>query len=338
MELKSSNILITGGTGSFGRFFVQKLLDQPNKYKRIVIYSRDELKQWELQQKYPKKNYPNLRFFLGDIRDPYCVKEAMKGCDFVYHLAALIGIPYSYIAPASYVDTNIKGTLNIVQAARDLEIEKVIHTSTSETYGTAQFVPINENHPLVGQSPYAASKIGADHIALSYYKSFGTPITILRPFNTYGPRQSSRAVIPTIITQIVSDMKIIKLGDLSPTRDFNFVEDTCNAFKSIAKSKETIGKVVNVASNFEVSIMETAKLISEIMNVEIEIISENERIRPKDSEVNRLFGDNNLLKKLTDWEPKFSGINGFKDGLQITVEWFSKKENLNIYKANSYAI
>ncbi len=262
----------------------------------------------------------------------------MRGCDTVFHLAALIGIPYSYLSPSSYVDTNIHGTLNILQSARELEVEKVVHTSTSETYGSAQFVPINESHPLVGQSPYAASKIGADQMALSYHKSFNTPIAILRPFNTYGPRQSNRAVIPTIITQIASGTKKIKLGDVSPTRDFNYVQDTCNAFKATAKSKDTVGKVINSASNFEISIMETVDLISEIMNVEIEVISENERIRPKNSEVNRLFGDNLLLKQLTNWEPKFSGIHGFKEGLKITIEWFSKQENLEMYKTNAFVV
>ena len=328
--------LVTGSDGFIGSHLVESLLKDGIEVKAFCFYNSNN--SWGWLDRVPKEVKNNIEVFLGDIRDPYCVKEAMKGCNVVYHLAALIGIPYSYLAPLSYVDTNIKGTLNILQSAKELEVEKVVHTSTSETYGTAQFIPINEKHPLVGQSPYAASKIGADHMALSYHKSFATPITILRPFNTYGPRQSTRAVIPTIITQIASDMKIVKLGELSTTRDFNFVEDTCNAFKAIAKSKKTIGKVLNAASNFEVSIMETAKLISEIMNVEIEIISENERKRPKDSEVNRLFGDNSLLKQLTDWEPKFSGINGFKDGLAITVEWFSKKENLDIYKANKYAI
>ena len=328
--------LVTGSDGFIGSHLVESLLKDGIEVKAFCFYNSNN--SWGWLDRVPKEVKNNIEVFLGDIRDPYCVKEAMKGCNVVYHLAALIGIPYSYLAPLSYVDTNIKGTLNILQSAKELEVEKVVHTSTSETYGTAQFIPINEKHPLVGQSPYAASKIGADHMALSYYKSFATPVTILRPFNTYGPRQSTRAVIPTIITQIASDMKIVKLGELSTTRDFNFVEDTCNAFKAIAKSKKTIGKVLNAASNFEVSIMETAKLISEIMNVEIEIISENERKRPKDSEVNRLFGDNSLLKKLTDWEPKFSGINGFKDGLAITVEWFSKKENLDFYKANKYAI
>tara|TARA_B100001248_G_scaffold200153_1_gene154428 strand:- start:7699 stop:8697 length:999 start_codon:yes stop_codon:yes gene_type:complete len=328
--------LVTGSDGFIGSHLVESLLKDGIEVKAFCFYNSNN--SWGWLDRVPKEVKNNIEVFLGDIRDPYCVKEAMKGCNVVYHLAALIGIPYSYLAPLSYVDTNIKGTLNILQSANELEVEKVVHTSTSETYGTAQFIPINEKHPLVGQSPYAASKIGADHMALSYYKSFATPVTILRPFNTYGPRQSTRAVIPTIITQIASDMKIVKLGELSTTRDFNFVEDTCNAFKAIAKSKKTIGKVLNASSNFEVSIMETAKLVSEIMNVEIEIISENERKRPKDSEVNRLFGDNSLLKKLTDWEPKFSGINGFKDGLAITVEWFSKKENLDIYKANKYAI
>ena len=262
----------------------------------------------------------------------------MKGCDEVYHLAALIGIPYSYIAPASYVDTNIHGTLNIVQAARDLSISRVIHTSTSETYGTAQFVPITEDHPLVGQSPYSASKIGADHIALSYFKSFKTPISILRPFNTYGPRQSCRAVIPTIITQILKNEKKIKLGSLKPTRDFNFVTDTCNAYLEISKVNETLGKTINVASSFEISIENLARYVSEIMDSDIEIISEEERKRPVNSEVNRLYGDNTLIKKLTKWRPTYGGVDGFKKGLQITINWFLNPNNLSFYKRDNYLV
>ena len=328
--------LVTGSDGFIGSHLVESLVKDGENVKAFCFYNSNN--SWGWLDNIPSDVKNNIEVFLGDIRDPYCVKKAMQGCDTVFHLAALIGIPYSYLSPSSYIDTNIHGTLNIVQSARELEVEKVVHTSTSETYGTAQFVPINESHPLIGQSPYAASKIGADQIALSYQKSFDTPITILRPFNTYGPRQSNRAVIPTIITQIASGMKKIKLGDVSPTRDFNYVQDTCSAFKEIAKSKETIGKVINSASNFEISIMETVNLISEIMNVEIEIISENDRIRPKNSEVNRLFGDNFLLKKLTNWEPQFSGINGFKDGLKVTIEWFLKKENLELYKTNSYVV
>lgn len=329
-------VLVTGSDGFIGSHLVESLVRDGFKVRAFCFYNSNNSWGWLDNVSCEVKS--SIEVILGDIRDPNCVKDAMKGCDIVFHLAALIGIPYSYVAPSSYVDTNIKGTLNVIQSARELNLERVVHTSTSETYGSAQFVPINEGHPLVAQSPYAASKIGADHMVLSYFKSFGTPISILRPFNTYGPRQSNRAVIPTIISQIASGKKQINLGLLSPTRDFNFVEDTCNAFKSVANSDQTIGKVINSASNFEISIKETANVIADIMNTKVDIFSENERIRPKYSEVNRLYGDNSLIKKLTNWSPKYSGIDGFKDGLKITIDWFSKKENLKIYKTNYYAI
>ena len=260
-----SKVLITGADGFIGSHLVESLVKDGREVKAFCFYNSNNSWGWlDTVEDDIKKN---IEVFLGDIRDPYTVKEAMKGCETVFHLAALIGIPYSYVAPSSYVNTNIHGTLNIVQSARELDVQKVIHTSTSETYGSAQYVPINEKHPLVGQSPYAASKIGADQIALSYQKSFGTPISIIRPFNTYGPRQSTRAVIPTIISQILSGQKILKLGSLSPTRDFNFIIDTCNAFKAISSSQKTIGKAINSSSNYEISIHDTAKIIAEIMNV-----------------------------------------------------------------------
>lgn len=328
--------LVTGSDGFIGSHLVESLVKDGIKVKAFCFYNSNNSWGWLDNASSEIKN--SIEVFLGDIRDPYCVKKAMEGCDVVFHLAALIGIPYSYVSPSSYVDTNINGTLNVIQSAKELDINKVIHTSTSETYGSAQFVPIHENHPLVAQSPYAASKIGADSIALSFHKSFGTPVSILRPFNTYGPRQSNRAVIPTIITQIASGKEKIHLGDVSPTRDFNYVEDTCNAFKAVAISDKTVGKVINSASNFEISIKKTVNIIAEIMNSNIEIISEKERIRPENSEVNRLYGDNSLLMELTDWQPEFSGIDGFKKGLEITINWFSKKENLAIYKTDLYAI
>ena len=334
--INMNKVFVTGSDGFIGSHLVESLVRDGLNVRALCFYNSNN--SWGWLDNIPAEIKSSIEVVLGDIRDPNLVKNSMKGCDTVFHLAALIGIPYSYVAPSSYVDTNIKGTLNVLQSAMELNVQRVIHTSTSETYGSAQFVPINESHPLVAQSPYAASKIGADHMALSYFKSFDTPITILRPFNTYGPRQSNRAVIPTIIGQIASGKKEISLGLTSPTRDFNYVIDTCDAFKAVAKSNKTIGQVINAASNFEVSIKETVNIISEIMNVDIEIISENERIRPKDSEVNRLFGDNTLIKELTNWSPKFSGVDGFKEGLKITIEWFSKKENLNIYKTNSYAI
>jgi NAD dependent epimerase/dehydratase len=277
-----------------------------------------------------------LEVFAGDIRDPHGVKNALKGCDVVFHLAALIAIPYSYHSPDTYVDTNVKGTLNVVQAARELGTGKVVHTSTSEVYGTAQFVPITETHPLRGQSPYAASKIGADQLAMSFYYSFGTPVAIIRPFNTYGPRQSARAVIPTIITQVATGEHMIKLGSLRPTRDFNYVRDIVRAFIAVAESEESVGQVINAGSNFEVSIGDTARLIGEIMGVALEISSDEGRVRPEGSEVERLLSDNGKIKRLTGWNPQYAGLEGFRKGLSETVEWFLKPENMKGYKAHIY--
>lgn len=328
-------VLVTGADGFIGSHLVEKLIQKDIQVKAFCIYNSNGSKGW--LDTLPPKIVEKIDFFLGDIRDSTCVKEAMQDCTHVFHLAALIAIPYSYIAPASYIDTNVHGTLNIVQAAKELNIKQVIHTSTSETYGTAQFVPINENHPLVGQSPYSASKIAADQLALSFWKSFSTPITILRPFNTYGPRQSNRAVIPTIITQILKGEREIKLGKLTPTRDFNFVSDTCSAFINLLENESVIGKVINSASNFEVSIEKTALTIAKIMNVKIDIISEENRLRPSNSEVDRLFGDNQLLRELTNWEPEYAGLSGFEKGLRITIDWFSDPKNLSRYD-KSYQI
>lgn len=329
-------VLVTGADGFIGSHLVEYLLLSGNEVKAFCLYN--SLGSWGWLDSLPDMSKAAIEVVLGDIRDPICVREAMRGCDQVFHLAALIAIPYSYVAPASYVDTNIHGTLNVIQAARDLGVGRVVHTSTSETYGTAQFVPITEDHPLVGQSPYAASKIGADQIALSYWRSFETPITVLRPFNTYGPRQSARAVIPTIITQIAAGRRKIRLGALSPTRDFNFVSDTCAAFQSLANCNAALGQVVNAASNFEISIGETASLIANVMNVDLEISTDEKRLRPAGSEVNRLFGDNSLLRQLTDWQPLYGGIDGFKRGLTETAEWFSDPHNLTRYRPDSYSI
>ncbi len=329
-------ILVTGADGFIGSHLVEQLIINGKKVKAFCMYNPNGSCGW-IDSLSPEIR-ENIDIFLGDIRDYNCVYESAKDCSRIFHLAALIAIPYSYIAPKSYVDTNITGTLNVVSAAKALGIEKVTHTSTSETYGTAQFVPISEDHPLVGQSPYAASKIGADQIALSFWKSFETPISIIRPFNTYGPRQSTRAVIPTVITQIANGKKEINLGNLSPTRDFNFIYDTCQAFIAIDKSKETVGEIINACSSYEISIQDTVKLIAEIMNVEIKIIQNEKRFRPQNSEVNRLFGDNALIRKLTDWEPKYSGVEGFKKGLKKTIDWFVKNENLELYKTNGYHI
>ena len=325
-------VFVTGADGFIGSHLVELLVKKGYSVNAFCLYNSQG--SWGWLDTLPQHTKSKIKVFLGDVRDPLSIREAMKSCDTVFHLAALIAIPYSYIAPASYVDTNIKGTLNVLQAAKDLEISRFIHTSTSEVYGSAQYVPITENHPLIGQSPYSASKIGADQIALSYWLSFSLPVTILRPFNTYGPRQSGRAVIPQIITQILNKKNKIKLGATYPTRDFNFVDDTCEAFISVAKSEETIGEVINSASNFEISIGKTAEIIADLMDASIEIEEERKRIRPANSEVNRLFGCNKKIKDFSEWEPSYQGIEGFKKGLEITIKWFSDIKNYSLYKSN----
>ena len=325
-------ILVTGADGFIGSHLVELLVEKGFDVTALCIYNSSGNWGW-LENISPAKK-KEVRVILGDVRDPLCVKKSMIGCDTVYHLAALIAIPYSYHAPSSYVDTNIHGTLNVLQAARELEVNKLVHTSTSETYGSAQFVPITEDHPLVGQSPYSASKIGADQMAISYWKSFELPVTILRPFNTYGPRQSNRAVIPQIITQIAKGKNQIKLGALTPTRDFNFVKDTCEAFVAVAISNSTVGEVINSASNFEISIEQTAILISELMHSSIEIVPEERRRRPISSEVNRLFGSNTKILSLTDWKQDYAGMEGFKKGLRITIDWFTNSKNLSLYRSD----
>jgi len=331
-----SKILVTGADGFIGSHLVESLIEKGHDVRAFCIYNSNGT--WGWLDGLVNSKQADLEVVLGDIRDPLCVREAMRGCDQVFHLAALIAIPYSYVAPASYIETNIHGTLNVVQAARDLGVSRVVHTSTSETYGTAQFVPITEDHPQVGQSPYAASKIGADQIALSYWRSFGTPVSVLRPFNTYGPRQSARAVIPTIITQVAAGQRQIRLGALSPTRDFNFVTDTCAAFQAIAGCDKALGQVVNAASNFEISIGDTAALIGEVMNVELEILTDDQRLRPDGSEVSRLFGDNSRLRHLTGWQPVYGGLEGFRKGLARTAEWFSDPANLARHRPGSYVV
>tara|TARA_Y100000991_G_scaffold182623_1_gene145872 strand:+ start:1961 stop:2953 length:993 start_codon:yes stop_codon:yes gene_type:complete len=325
-------VFVTGAEGFIGSHLVESLIDAGYKVTALCLYNSFGSYGW--LDTIPKDKKKDLNIIFGDIRDPLSIREGMRGSEIVFHLAALIAIPYSYVAPSSYVDTNVKGTLNVLQIARELDVSRIIHTSTSETYGSAQFVPINETHPLIAQSPYAASKIGADQMALSYWKTFSLPVTILRPFNTYGPRQSNRAVIPQIITQIAKGQNKLKLGSLSPTRDFNFVKDTCAAFIAVANSRNTIGEVINSASNFEISIGKTAELISEVMNSSIDIESEFERIRPEKSEVNRLYGCNKKIISLTDWRPKYDGIVGFREGLRITVDWFMDSKNLSLYSSN----
>ena len=327
-------ILVTGADGFIGSHLTEALVRAGHDVRAFVLYN--SFNSWGWLDHCDSAVKGKFEFLAGDVRDYQSVATGMKGCDTVLHLAALIAIPYSYYAPSSYVDTNIKGTLNIVQAARDLGVSKVVHTSTSEVYGTAQFVPITEEHPLQGQSPYSASKIGADHIALSYYTSFKTPVAVLRPFNTYGPRQSARAVIPTIITQIAQGARSIKLGSLTPTRDFSFVEDTVSGFMTAMESDAILGTVTNVGSGFEISIGDTAKAIAETMGQAVSIETEDQRVRPKDSEVERLFASYDKAAKLMNWQPAHGGIDGFKRGLKKTVDWFTRAENLGRYKSDIY--
>lgn len=302
----------------------------------FVLYN--SFNSWGWLDHAPEEVRSSLDVFAGDVRDPHGVKEAMKGCDAVLHLAALIAIPYSYHSPDTYVDTNIKGTLNVLQAARELGVSRVIHTSTSEVYGTARFVPITEEHPLQGQSPYSASKIGADQLAYSFYASFGLPVVIARPFNTYGPRQSARAVIPTVIAQIANGARRLKLGAIHPTRDFNFVADTVNAFLAALKSDQGQGEVVNFGSNFEISIGDTVSLIADVMGVQVEVETDQVRLRPAKSEVERLWADNTKARQLFGWAPEYGSLEGLRRGLSETAQWFSDPLNLAGYKAGRYNI
>ena len=321
-------VLITGADGFIGSHLTELLLEKGYKVRALSYYN--SFNYWGWLEDIP--NNPNLEIVMGDVRDPHFVKHIMQGVDIVFHLAALIAIPYSYHAPDSYVETNIKGTLNVCQAAKELGGIRVIHTSTSEVYGTAQYVPIDEKHPKQPQSPYSASKIAADAMAMSFYNAFELPVTVARPFNTFGPRQSARAIIPAIITQIVSGIKEIKLGDLSPTRDFNFVIDTASAFLAIANCDETIGKEINISSNYEISMHDTLNIIKEILQSDVHLIRDNQRLRPNNSEVFRLWGDNTLIKELTGFQPQYT----IRKGLNETCNWFKKSENLKKYKASIY--
>lgn len=325
----TQKLLVTGADGFIGSHLVEHLVRQGYAVRAFVLYNSFNSWGWLDASPLAKE----MEIFAGDVRDPNGVRTALKGCDAVLHLASLIAIPYSYHSPDAYVDTNIKGTLNILQAARDLGLSRVVHTSTSEVYGTARFVPIREEHPLQGQSPYAATKIAADQLALSFYRSFGTPVTILRPFNTYGPRQSARAVIPTIITQIAQGERRIKLGALSPTRDFTHVADTVKAFETMlaAPNETVLGEVVNGGIGFEISIGDTARNIAHVMGVDIEIVCENDRLRPEKSEVERLFADSTRLREL-GWQPQYDGAEGFRAGLKDTAAWFCHVKNLARYK------
>ena len=322
--------LVTGADGFIGSHLTELLLEKGYRVKALSYYN--SFNNWGWLEDVPT-NY-NLEVITGDVRDPHFCKHIVKNTDTIFHLAALIAIPYSYVAPDSYVDTNVKGTLNICQAAKENGNIRVIHTSTSEVYGTAQYVPIDEKHPKQPQSPYSASKIGADMMAMSFYNAFELPVTIARPFNTYGPRQSARAIIPTIITQIAAGMKEIKLGDLSPTRDFNYVEDTCRGFLALAESDKTVGKEINIASNFEISMKDTLETIKRLMNSDITFITDEQRLRPGKSEVFRLWGDNSLISELTGYKPKYS----IEKGLEKTIQWYKKAENLKKFKAGIYNV
>lgn len=328
-------ILVTGADGFIGSHLTEALVRAGHDVRAFVLYN--SFNSWGWLDHADPRVRQGLDVFAGDIRDPHGVKAAMQGCDVVLHLAALIAIPYSYHSPDTYIDTNVKGTLNVLQAARELGV-KVVHTSTSEVYGTARFVPITEEHPLQGQSPYSASKIGADQLAYSFFASFGLPVTIVRPFNTYGPRQSARAVIPTIITQIANGARRIRLGAIHPTRDFNFVLDTVRGFMAAAASDAGVGEVVNFGSNFEISIGDTARLIAEAMGAEVEIETDEARLRPKDSEVERLWAENAKAKRLFGWEPGYGGREGFKRGIAETAAWFAEPGNLAAYKADRYNV
>jgi len=336
MNLKDKRVLITGADGFIGSHLTEHLVGLGADVRAFVYYN--SFNSWGWLDEADESVKRSIEVFAGDIRDPHGVRSAMQGCDVVLHLAALIAIPYSYHSPDTYVDTNIKGTLNVVQAARMLGVERIIHTSTSEVYGTARFVPISEDHPLQGQSPYAASKIGADQLAMSFFLSFSTPIAVVRPFNTYGPRQSARAVIPTIITQIASGASRIKLGAVHPTRDFSYVRDTVRGFVAVAECDAAVGQVLNLGSNHEISVGDTARMIAGLMDKEVEIASDEERMRPDCSEVERLWADSTRVRNLTGWTPKYAGLEGLRRGLGETIEWFRQGENLRRYKAERYNI
>ncbi len=332
----SSSVLVTGADGFIGSHLTESLVREGHNVKAFVLYN--SFNSWGWLDHSPREIRESVEVFAGDVRDRHAVDEAVKGCDAVLHLAALIAIPYSYRAPDSYVDTNIRGTLNMLQAARQYDVRRFVHTSTSEVYGTAQFVPITEEHPLQGQSPYSATKIAADQLAYSFYTSYQLPVVIARPFNTYGPRQSARAVIPTVITQIASGAKECKLGSLTPTRDFSYIDDTVSAFQAALKSDAGCGEVVNFGSRFEISIGETAKLIAGLMGRDVKFTSDEARTRPPGSEVERLFAENAKATRIFGWKPAYAGRDGFERGLRKTIEWFTDPANLAFYKSGIYNV
>lgn len=332
MKLKNMKVLITGADGFIGSHLVEELLAEGCDIRAFVLYN--SFNSWGWLDSFPKERLKKIEVVTGDIRDPHGVRAAVKDVSLVFHLAALIGIPFSYNSPDSYVDTNIKGTLNILQASRDAGVEKVLVTSTSEVYGTAKYVPIDEGHPRQGQSPYSATKISADALAEAFYRSFGLPVTIVRPFNTYGPRQSARAVIPTIITQLLSGEKKLKLGSVSPTRDLVYVRDTVKGFIDIAKSDKTSGEEINIATQAEISVGALAQKLINIIAPEARIVEDVKRLRPGKSEVERLFGSNEKIRKITKWKPLYS----LDKGLVETVEWFRDEKNIRLYKHDIYNV
>ena len=335
MNLAGKRILVTGADGFIGSHLTEELVRRGHQVRAFVLYNSFGSHGWLDQS--PAEVRQALDVFAGDVRDPAGVQSAAKGCDVILHLAALIAIPYSYHSPDTYVETNIRGTLNVLQAARALGVQKVVHTSTSEVYGTAQVVPIGEDHPLQAQSPYAATKIAADQLALSFHRSFGTPVTVARPFNTYGPRQSARAVLPTIITQLATGRRRLQLGALSPTRDFNFVADTVAGFIHAAECDDSVGQVINYGSGHEISIGDAAGLIMRLMNVEAEITGDDQRLRPAASEVERLCADNGRARAL-GWSPGYAGREGLERGLRETIDWFTRPANLQRYRPDRYEI
>lgn len=332
MELADKKVLVTGADGFIGSHLVERLLEEGCRVKAFVYYN--SFNSWGWLDSFEKEKLEKLEVFAGDIRDPNGMRTAMKEVDIVFHLAALIAIPYSYHSPDNYVDTNIKGTLNVLQAARDAGVKRILVTSTSEVYGTALYVPIDEKHPRQGQSPYSATKIGADSMADSFYRSFNLPVTIVRPFNTYGPRQSARAVIPSIIIQLLNGRQQIQLGALHPTRDLVFVKDTAEGMVSIAKADNTIGEEINIATQQEISIGDLAGLLTKLLNPAAKIVTDDQRLRPAKSEVERLLGSNEKIKALTGWTPRYS----LEQGLKKTIEWFADQKNLSLYKADIYNV
>ena len=336
MNLEGKKILVTGADGFIGSHLTEALVGKDCDVRAFVLYN--SFNSWGWLDQCDSRIKSDIEVISGDIRNLTGLKSAMQECEVVFHLAALISIPFSYEAPGLFIDTNTKGTLNVLQAAMEIGVEKVIHTSTSEVYGTARYVPIDEAHPLCGQSPYSASKIGADHMATAFHSSYGTPVAIIRPFNTFGPRQSARAVIPTIISQLLAGRRSVKLGAIHTTRDFVYVKDTVNGFITVAESDQTVGETVNIGTGHEITIEDTVRIIGNAMSIDVDIETDRQRIRPESSEVQRLVADNSKAKRLTRWKPEYTGTDGFRKGIRETVTWMKKPENINVYKPDRYNI